>query len=267
MGTIEDISLSDGEDELWSPGSVSFSLLASQIGNVNSESLICDLGAGGAVSSVAIARRTAANVYAIDYSQIAIDSISRRAREYSVLGNVKPIKMDVVQYIQKAHNEGLVFDLILAEGGICGVVGHAKLLSEVKTIIKPRGVLIVTGFTYKGISAQAGEKNKIIAGVPRAVSEYYEQTRFSQGRREILYEEQLLETIASFGFSIVMNFCASQSHWSAYFQRMHRMAEMDIDVARQHPHLARLTGIDEAFHNLMGRKHLSYSIVIVRALS
>jgi len=259
-----DFKLIEGEDEQWSPSSIMFALVAAQIFEIGPESLICDLAAGGAASSIAIATRTGAQVYAVDSSPVAIDAIEERRLRYSVADRVVPVQMDALQFLEQAHKEQKRFDLVLAEGGICGALGHASILKEIAPIMQNSGILLLSGYAYHGVMRQPATTNRIVAMVPRDVREYYEHGRHSPGGREILDEQTLLATMEEASFSVKWNFRAAQNHWSSYFERMQRMAEQNIDVARQYSSSARRFGIGEAFHNLRGQKYLCYSIVLAQ---
>ncbi len=261
-----DFAVIEGENEQWSPSSIVFALMAAQISGIGSESLVCDLAAGGAASSVAIAARTGARIQAVDSSPIAIDAIQKRSLRYGVAGRVAPVEMDVLSYLESAREQGKKFDLVLAEGGICGACGHAALLKKIAPVMRNAGILLMSGYAYHGVMRQTAATNRIVATVPRDVREYYEHGRHAPGGREILDEQTLLEVVQEASFTVKLNFRAAQNHWSSYFERMQRMADQNVDVACQYPSSARRFGIGEAFHNLRGQKYLCYSIVFAEYL-
>jgi len=260
-----DIIPAEGEDEPWSPTSIVFALTAATFAQIDSTSLVCDLAAGGAVSSIAIARRTHAHIHAVDSSSVAIASIVSRCQQYHVSEFVSPIQMDAVEYLDHALEEGLKFDLVLAEGGIGGVVGHQLLLNKIRGMLKPAGVLIMSGFAYNGVTEQPALTNRITTPAPEDVREHYENTMYSATRRDIPDEQQLLKLIEACGFNLCINFRSGQNHWSAYFERMQRMAVQGVDVACQHHSAARRFGIGEAYHNLRGQFYLCYAVLIAQS--
>jgi SAM-dependent methyltransferase len=265
MARLVDITPTEGEDEPWSPTSIVFALTAAHLAKLDERSLICDLGAGGAVSSIAIAVRTRAHIYAVDSSNIAIASILRRSHDYRVSECILPIQMDACDYLDTAVKEGLRFDLALVEGGICGVVGHALLLQKVRQVIRHPGFIVLSGYAYIGVAEQPAPTNRIKVHVPDDIREHYENTMHSAKRREILDEQQMLKLIEAEGFKVRLNCRVGQNHWSSYFERMHRMAAQGIDVACQYHSAARRFGIGEAFHNLRGQQYLCYSVVIAES--
>jgi predicted O-methyltransferase YrrM len=254
--------LADGEDEMWSPASVGFTLVAAKLARLSPTSLICDLGAGAAVSSIAVAIRTGATVYAVDSCKHAILSITERASRYGVSNRINAIQIDVNDYIEYIRKDREKFDLVILEGGICGIIGHSMLLHAVRDMLNDGGVVVVSGTTYVGVTVPPGTKNRIIVEIPKDVREFYENTRYTSGLREILQEDTFLQTIRDAQFSILVNFRCAQNHWASYFERMQRMAAENRDVAKQYPGLARLSGIDEAFYNLRGQAFISYSVAI-----
>jgi hypothetical protein len=240
---LVDVPLAEGEDEPWSPTSVAFALTAAQLANIDKDSLVCDLAAGGAASSIAIAERTGARIHAVDSSDIAIASILKRSRDHLVSERILPIQLDALGYVDKASTEGLRYDLV----------------------IKPRGFLVLSGYAYSGVTEQPFPTSRIASNVPEDIREHYENTMHSAKRREILDEQQLLRLVKTAGFTTRLNFRVGQNHWSSYFERMQRMAEQGVDVARQHHSASRRFGIGEAYHNLRGQHYLCYAVVIAQA--
>jgi hypothetical protein len=139
-----------------------------------------------------------------------------------------------------------------------------RLLNGVVRILRPGGVLILSGYAYNGVSIQRADADSVCMPVPHEVRMHHEYTRHANGRREILEEQKLLEVVERHGLSILANFRASQNHWSRYFDRMHSMAAANKGAALLYGSTPRQIGIEEAFHNLRSQKYLSYAIVIAR---
>lgn len=261
---FDEIPIGETEDEPWAPTSIAFAFLAAQCACLGPASAVCDLGAGAAVSSIAIARRCRARVYAIDSSSCAVAAANDRAREYSVSDRFTPIQMDVLGYLATAGKEGARFDLVLAEGGIAGAVGHEPLLNGAVHILRPGGVLVLSGYAYNGVSIHPTCVDSIHVTVPQDVRMHHESSRHANGHREILEEQELLCLIERRGLSILANFRAGQNHWSRYFDRMHRMAAEKTGAALVYGSTERQIGIEEAFHNLRSQKYLSYAVTIAK---
>lgn len=263
---LDEIPIGESEDEPWAPTSIAFALIAAQCARLGPASAVCDLGAGAAVSSIAIARRSRARIYAIDSSPFAIAAAKDRAAEYHVSARFTPVEMDVLGYLAAARNDRTQFDLALAEGGIAGAVGHEPLLSGVAGILKPGGVLILSGYAYNGVSIQPACVDSICLPVPPDIRAHHESSRHANGRREILEEQELLRVVERLGLSVIANFRAGQNHWSRYFDRMHRMAAAKTGPALVYGSTSRQIGIEEAFHNLRSQKYLSYAVIIAKRI-
>lgn len=257
--------VSAAEDEPWSPTSIGFGLLAAQYAGIGEHSEVCDLGAGEAVSSIAISRRTGAGVWAVDSSGAAVEAMQARAKEYQLGDKFWPVQADALSFLKDAVREGKVYDLVLAEGGLAGVIGHRTLLEHIRPALAVNGMLVLSGYVYNGtVEAESGT-DPVSVDVADDVKRHYENTRHANGRREILDEQEVVRLLERCGFKLVFNCRSAQNHWSSYFRRMYAMCRSGSGAARVYGSTERQFGLDEAFHNLRGQMYLSYAMVMATA--
>ena len=156
---------------------------------------ILDIGCGPGMQTVALAKLSNGEIYAVDNHQPFLEQLKKTAEKKGVTDKITVVNGDM----KALDYEDGSFDIVWCEGAIF-VIGFEKGLKEWKRLVADNGYLVVSELAW------------LQPDPPKEIKKF-----FFQGYPAIKTVNENIETIKQAGYKVINHFVLSKEGWWTHY--------------------------------------------------